>query len=133
NRRSSGCEAMPRISLMLADVDGTLVTADKILTDRALAAVAALKRRNIRFAITSGRPPRGMAMFVEPLALDTPLAGVNGGRVCTARLVGDRNAQTGARSDPRGHQGHRGARHGCLALYEHRLADSQEGRATRRA
>ena len=64
---------------MLADVDGTLVTEDKILTDRAKAAVAALRKRNIRFAVTSGRPPRGMAMFVEPLALDTPIAGFNGG------------------------------------------------------
>ena len=70
---------MPRISLLLADVDGTLVTEDKILTDRARAAVAALRKRNIRFAITSGRPPRGMAMLIEPLALDTPIAGFNGG------------------------------------------------------
>ena len=70
---------MPRISLMIADVDGTLVTEDKILTDRARAAVAALRKRNIRFAITSGRPPRGMAMLIEPLALDTPVAGFNGG------------------------------------------------------
>src|SRR3974390_190793 len=45
------------ISLLLADVDGTLVTENKILTPRALAAVAALRKRNIRLAITSGRPP----------------------------------------------------------------------------
>jgi Cof subfamily protein (haloacid dehalogenase superfamily) len=70
---------MPKISLLLADVDGTLVTEDKILTDRALAAVAALRKRNIKFAITSGRPPRGMAMLIKPLALDTPIAGFNGG------------------------------------------------------
>ena len=70
---------MPRISLLLADVDGTLVTENKILTERAVAAVAALRERGIRFAITSGRPPRGMAMLIEPLALDTPVAGFNGG------------------------------------------------------
>jgi Cof subfamily protein (haloacid dehalogenase superfamily) len=70
---------MSKISLMIADVDGTLVTEDKILTDRARAAVAALRKRNIRFAVTSGRPPRGMAMLIEPLALDTPIAGFNGG------------------------------------------------------
>jgi len=67
------------ISLLLADVDGTLVTENKILTPRALAAVAALRKRNIRLAITSGRPPRGMAMLVGPLNLDTPIAGFNGG------------------------------------------------------
>jgi Cof subfamily protein (haloacid dehalogenase superfamily) len=70
---------MPRISLLLADVDGTLVTEQKILTERARGAVMMLHDRGIRFAITSGRPPRGMAMLIEPLALSTPIAGFNGG------------------------------------------------------
>ena len=68
-----------KISLVLADVDGTLVTADKVLTPRAQAAVKALQTAGIAFAITSGRPPRGMAMLIEPLALRTPVAGFNGG------------------------------------------------------
>jgi Cof subfamily protein (haloacid dehalogenase superfamily) len=67
------------IKLMLADVDGTLVTNDKVLTDRAIGAVGKLRDAGITFAVTSGRPPRGMAMLVEPLALDTPLAAFNGG------------------------------------------------------
>jgi Cof subfamily protein (haloacid dehalogenase superfamily) len=65
--------------LFLADVDGTLVTQDKVLTDRAIAAVAKLKQAGILFAITSGRPPRGMSMLIEPLELTTPIAGFNGG------------------------------------------------------
>jgi Cof subfamily protein (haloacid dehalogenase superfamily) len=68
-----------KISLVLADVDGTLVTADKVLTPRAGAAVKALGAAGIAFAITSGRPPRGMAMLIDPLALRTPVAGFNGG------------------------------------------------------
>jgi HAD superfamily hydrolase (TIGR01484 family) len=68
-----------KISLVIADVDGTLVTKQKILTKRAQAAVQALRRGGIGFAITSGRPPRGMAMLIEPLALATPIAGFNGG------------------------------------------------------
>ncbi|HXW22659.1 MAG TPA: Cof-type HAD-IIB family hydrolase [Rhodomicrobium sp.] len=68
-----------KISLLLADVDGTLVTHEKILTERARNAVHSLRRAGIRFAITSGRPPKGMAMLIEPLALDTPIAGFNGG------------------------------------------------------
>src|ERR1700758_3895413 len=68
-----------KVSLVLADVDGTLVTEQKILTSRAQAAVAALRRGGIRFAITSGRPPRGMAMLFDALKLDTPIAGFNGG------------------------------------------------------
>jgi Cof subfamily protein (haloacid dehalogenase superfamily) len=71
--------APPSIRLMLADVDGTLVTQDKVLTDRAIAAVAKLKQAGILFAITSGRPPRGMAMLIEPLELTTPIAAFNGG------------------------------------------------------
>jgi hypothetical protein len=69
----------PKISLVLADVDGTLVTSNKVLTKGADAAVKALHSAGIAFAITSGRPPRGMSMLIEPLALETPIAGFNGG------------------------------------------------------
>ncbi len=68
-----------KISLFLADVDGTLVTEQKVLTERTVKAVKALREKGIRFAVTSGRPPRGMAMLIEPLAIDTPIAGFNGG------------------------------------------------------
>jgi Cof subfamily protein (haloacid dehalogenase superfamily) len=68
-----------KISLVLADVDGTLVTEDKVLTKRAQAAVQSLRNAGIRFAITSGRPPLGMAMLFDALQLDTPIAGFNGG------------------------------------------------------
>ena len=67
------------IRLLLADVDGSLVTEDKVLTEAAKGAVRALDRAGVAFAITSGRPPRGMAMLIEPLALRTPIAGFNGG------------------------------------------------------
>ena len=56
-----------------------MVTRDKILTSRAQHAVRSLREAGIRFAITSGRPPKGMAMLIEPLALETPIAGFNGG------------------------------------------------------
>jgi Cof subfamily protein (haloacid dehalogenase superfamily) len=68
-----------QISMVVADVDGTLLTEDKVLTKRAQAAVRALHDAGIRFAITSGRPPLGMAMLFDPLELDTPIAGFNGG------------------------------------------------------
>jgi Cof subfamily protein (haloacid dehalogenase superfamily) len=71
--------AKRKISLVLADVDGTLVNEEKVLTKRAQSTVGQLRRAGIRFAITSGRPPLGMAMLFDPLALDTPIAGFNGG------------------------------------------------------
>jgi Cof subfamily protein (haloacid dehalogenase superfamily) len=72
-------DAARKISLLLADVDGTLVTHDKVLTERAQSAVRRLHDRGILFAITSGRPPKGMAMLIAPLAITTPIAGFNGG------------------------------------------------------
>jgi Cof subfamily protein (haloacid dehalogenase superfamily) len=70
-----------KISLVLADVDGTLVTEQKVLTKRAQAAVHSLRGAGILFAVTSGRPAKGMAMLIDPLQLDTPIAGFNGGLV----------------------------------------------------
>jgi len=71
--------AASTISLVLADVDGTLVTTEKVLTSRAAEAVKDLQAAGIDFAITSGRPPRGMSMLIEPLALQGAIAGFNGG------------------------------------------------------
>lgn len=69
------------IRLLLADVDGTLVTPDKLLTQRTVDAVHALHATDVFFAVTSGRPPRGMSMLVEPLELSTPIAAFNGGLI----------------------------------------------------
>lgn len=71
----------PAVRLLIADVDGTLVTSEKKLTQRSIDAVAGLRDAGIDFAITSGRPPRGMEMLVEPLALSTPIAAFNGGEI----------------------------------------------------
>jgi Cof subfamily protein (haloacid dehalogenase superfamily) len=67
------------IKLLLADVDGTLVTQEKELTAAAIAAAQDLRAAGISLAVTSGRPPRGMSMLVAPLGLTTPIAGFNGG------------------------------------------------------
>lgn len=73
--------AQKPIRLLLADVDGTLVTDAKILTDRAIEAVRKLGDAGILFAVTSGRPPRGMQMLTGPLGLTTPVSAFNGGVV----------------------------------------------------
>lgn len=75
-----------KISLVLADVDGTLVDENKVLTARARQAVRRLHDAGIAFAITSGRPPRGMEMLFDPLQLTTPIAGFNGGLFVTREL-----------------------------------------------
>jgi Cof subfamily protein (haloacid dehalogenase superfamily) len=75
------------IRLVIADVDGTLVTKEKVLTDRAIQSVFRIRAIGIKFVVTSGRPPRGMAMLVEPLKLDQPLAAFNGGVVTQPDLT----------------------------------------------
>jgi Cof subfamily protein (haloacid dehalogenase superfamily) len=76
----------PAIRLLLADVDGTLVTNDKVLTPAASEAVRDLSGAGIAFGITSSRPPRGLRMLIEPLALRVPLAGLNGGLIVNPDL-----------------------------------------------
>ncbi len=71
--------ATQKIAAVLADVDGTLVTKDKVLTPRAIRAVKTLQDMGVLFAVTSGRPPRGMRMLVEPLGMKVPMAAFNGG------------------------------------------------------
>jgi transaldolase len=67
------------IVAVLTDIDGTLVTKDKVITERVLQAVKRLREIGVVFTITSGRPPRGMRMLVEPLGLQLPMAAFNGG------------------------------------------------------
>jgi Cof subfamily protein (haloacid dehalogenase superfamily) len=74
------------ISVLLSDVDGTLVTTDKRLTDAARGAVRDLHDQGIAFTVTSSRPPLGLRMLVEPLSLRLPMAAYNGGTIVTPDL-----------------------------------------------
>ena len=74
------------IRLVLADVDGTLVTQQKVLTARTKEAVGKLREAGIMFATTSGRPPGGMQAVIKDLNVTTVVAGFNGGVFVTPRL-----------------------------------------------
>ena len=71
--------ASSKISALVSDVDGTLVTDDKLLTPRTRAAVAKLHASRIAFGVISARPPRGLLTLRNSLAITTPLIGFNGG------------------------------------------------------
>ena len=75
-----------KISAVVSDVDGTLVTDDKILSARAQAVVAELHARGIIFTIISSRPPRGLRMLFAPLEITTPIGSFNGGVIATPDL-----------------------------------------------
>jgi hypothetical protein len=70
-----------RFSLVVTDVDGTLLTPEKALTPRAIAAVGRLREAGIAFSICSSRPPFGLRMLIEPLQLQLPLGGYNAGSI----------------------------------------------------
>lgn len=75
-----------KISAVVSDVDGTLVTDDKVLTAGAETAVAALDATGITFAVISSRPPRGLRNIVASLGITTPITGFNGGLIAKPDL-----------------------------------------------
>src|SRR5437868_2695849 len=77
---------MTRIALVVSDVDGTLLTKDKTLTDRAKAAVRRLHDAGIGFTITSSRPTIGMRFLIEPLAITLPVGAFNGSCIVDPQL-----------------------------------------------
>lgn len=70
--------------LLVADIDGTLVTNDKRLTEGAIAAAHKLRDAGIALALTSARPPHGLEAFAKPLGLTTPRGAFNGGMLIGA-------------------------------------------------
>jgi Cof subfamily protein (haloacid dehalogenase superfamily) len=77
---------MSRIALVVSDVDGTLVTHDKRLTEGAKRAVQRLHDAGIGFTITSSRPPVGMRFLVEPLGITLPIGPFNGSSIVDPQL-----------------------------------------------
>lgn len=67
-----------KISAVASDIDGTLVSGEKVLTARARAAVAELHANGIIFTIISSRPPRGVRALVETLEIVEPIGCFNG-------------------------------------------------------
>jgi Cof subfamily protein (haloacid dehalogenase superfamily) len=77
---------MNRIKLVVSDVDGTLLTKDKTLTEGARNAVRALHDSGIGFTIVSSRPTIGMGFLIEPLAITLPVGAFNGSSIVNAQL-----------------------------------------------
>jgi Cof subfamily protein (haloacid dehalogenase superfamily) len=77
---------MTRITLVVSDVDGTLLTKDKTLTDGARGAVRRLHDAGIGFSITSSRPIIGMRFLIEPLAITLPVGAFNGSGIVDPQL-----------------------------------------------
>ena len=68
-------------TLVVSDVDGTLVDKTKQLTPATIAAVAKLRHAGLAFTIISARPRSGLMPIADALALDEPMGAFNGGTV----------------------------------------------------
>jgi len=77
---------MTRVALVVSDVDGTLLTKDKTLTDAARDAVRRLHQAGIGFTIVSSRPMIGMRFLVEPLDITLPIGAFNGSCIVDPKL-----------------------------------------------
>ena len=82
------------VRLVVSDVDGTMVTRDKILAPSTIEAARRLRDAGVPLALVSSRPPRGMAFLTMELGLTSPMGGFNGatilapdGAVIEERLV----------------------------------------------
>ena len=69
------------MTLVVCDVDGTLVDKEKRLTEPVIAAVGRLRDAGVGFTIISARPTSGMMPIAEALDLDVPMGAFNGGLV----------------------------------------------------
>ena len=77
---------MSPIALVVSDVDGTLLTSDKVLTETAIRAARRLQDRGIGLTITSSRPTIGMRFLIEPLQIKLPIGPFNGSSICDPQM-----------------------------------------------
>ena len=66
------------IRLIVADLDGTVLTSGKQITDSTRDAIVACREKGVRVIFASARPPRSVQPFYEKCGLDTPQINYNG-------------------------------------------------------
>ena len=85
--RGDAPDAEGGIALVVSDVDGTLVTHDKRVTEATRAAIRRLAERGIGFTVTSSRPPFGLKSVIRDLDLRLPIGAFNGGAIVRPDLT----------------------------------------------
>ena len=74
------------IKLLVSDVDGTLLTPEKILTPETVAAAKRIHAAGMRFTIISGRSPDGLPPLISQLGLVEPVGAFNGAQIVWPNL-----------------------------------------------
>lgn len=70
-----------KYKLLASDIDGTLITSKRELTEKTIKAVNGLKNKGVFFTLSTGRPLQNIRQFIEPLKLETPVIIYNGAMI----------------------------------------------------
>ncbi|MEP7270173.1 MAG: HAD family hydrolase [Acidobacteriota bacterium] len=76
---------MNGITLVISDIDGTLITSNHEVTDATLLVAAELRVRGIGLSLASSRPPRAVIPIAAELGLVSAFAAFNGALIVTAQ------------------------------------------------
>ncbi|MDR3628040.1 MAG: HAD family hydrolase [Ignavibacteriaceae bacterium] len=71
-------ERLRRIKIIAADLDGTLLSNDAEISDRAKHLIKELKKKGVLFTFASGRLHCALTSYAEELGLDVPLISLDG-------------------------------------------------------
>lgn len=71
-------EAGQKVKLIVSDVDGTLLTSDRRLSEENIAAIKKAKEQNIKFTISTGRVVSMLDYYIKTLEITTPVIAFNG-------------------------------------------------------
>lgn len=68
----------PRIRMVVSDLDGTLLSGPRHISERTRRALAEVRDAGVHVILASARPPRSMRRYHEALALTAPVIASNG-------------------------------------------------------
>lgn len=71
-------EAGHKVKLIVSDVDGTLLTSDRKLSNENIAAINKAKEQDIKFTISTGRVVSMLDYYINTLEITTPVIAYNG-------------------------------------------------------
>lgn len=71
-------EAGRKVKLIVSDMDGTLLTSDRRLTDENIDAIKRAEAQGIKFTISTGRVASMLDYYINALNIDTPIVSLNG-------------------------------------------------------
>lgn len=83
-----------KVRMVVTDLDGTLLSPDRTISKEAVAAIAKLRDKGIRFTFVTGRPPYAVERFAAQVDITAPIITCNGAMTVAEGIVRvNKNAQ----------------------------------------